>query len=137
MLNIERLRADTPGLAYVKHFNNAGAALMPQPVIDAMQGHIELEAKFGGYEAAKLAQAQLQNSYDSLARLLNAHPDEIAIVENATRAWTMAFYGIDFKDGDRILTSVAEYASNYIAFLQVKKRWRFRLRLSRMMLMVS
>lgn len=122
MHNIEKLRAETPGLQYVTHFNNAGAALMPQPVISAMQDHIELEAKFGGYEAAKQAQPQLQNTYKSIARLINAHPDEIAILENATRAWTMAFYGIEFKDGDRILSSVAEYASNYIAFLQVKKR---------------
>jgi len=29
------------------------------------------------------------------------------------------FYGLVFKEGDRILASVAEYATNYIAFLQV------------------
>ena len=29
------------------------------------------------------------------------------------------FYGLTFKEGDRILASVAEYATNYIAFLQV------------------
>jgi selenocysteine lyase/cysteine desulfurase len=62
--------------------------------------------------------------YDSVAGLLGAAPDEIALVENATRAWDMAFYALasSFTAGDRILTSRAEYASNVIAMLQASRR---------------
>ena len=121
-IDVRRARSETPGCEKVAHFNNAGAALMPRPVLDAVLEHLQLEALSGGYEAAELQAGRIEAVYDSIARLLNCRRDEAAVVENATRAWDMAFYAIPFQPGDRILTSVAEYASNYIAFLQVARR---------------
>ena len=54
--DLVRARHDTPGCERVLHFNNAGASLMPQPVLDAVVGHLQLEAEMGGYEAAEFAQ---------------------------------------------------------------------------------
>src|SRR3989454_6795670 len=120
--NLQRVRQDTPGCEHVLHFNNAGASLMPRPVLDATIAHLQLEAQIGGYEAAERANDAIEHVYDSAAALSGCSRDEIAIIENATRAWDMAFYSIPFKPGDRILTAMAEYASNYIAFLQVARR---------------
>jgi len=119
--DIERARFDTPGVIEKLHFNNAGASLMPRQVLDAVISHLQLEAQIGGYEAADKAELRVERVYDALADLVNCNREELAIVENATRAWDMAFYAIRFQPGDRILTAVSEYASNYIAFLQVKK----------------
>ena len=117
-----KAREDTPGCENVLHFNNAGAALMPRQVLQATIAHLQLEAEIGGYEAAERSRASVERVYRSAAALLNCDRDEIAIVENATRAWDMAFYAIPFRRGDRILTAMAEYASNYIAYLQVTGR---------------
>ena len=95
---------------------------MPRPVLDAVVGHLELEARLGGYEAADAAAERLDAAYPALARLLGCERDEVAIVENATRAWDMAFYSLAFRAGDRILTATAEYESNYLAYLQVCRR---------------
>ena len=121
-IDVQRARQETPGAENVLHFNNAGAALMPQPVLHATIAHLQLEALIGGYEAAAQAHDAVEHAYDAAAALLGCRRDEIAMVENATRAWDMAFYAVPFGPGDRILTDVAEYASNYIAFLQVARK---------------
>jgi cysteine desulfurase / selenocysteine lyase len=121
-IDLDRVRADTPGCADVVHLNNAGAALMPRPVLDTVVDHLRREAQIGGYEAEDEAQQRLDAVYDELAALLGCDRDEIAVVENATRAWDMAFYAQRLAAGDRILCARAEYASNAIAFLQAARR---------------
>ena len=120
--DLDRLRADTPGVANRIHLNNSGAALMPRPVIEAVQRHLDLEAEIGGYEAAELKATEAGAVYDSIARLIGASRAEIAILENATLAWDMAFYSLRFREGDRILTAQAEYGANYVAYLQISRR---------------
>ena len=119
MLDVEPARALTPGCERVVHLNHAGASLMPAPVVETVVSHLRREAEIGGYEAEDEAAERLDAVYASAARLLGATPDEVALVENATRAWDMAFYSLRFRPGDRILIGRAEYVSNVIAELHV------------------
>ncbi len=117
-MNIEAFRQDTPGCTGRIHLNNAGSSLSPLPVLTAVTDYLKLESELGGYEAEIASAEALEAVYGSLARLIGAKPSEIAITQNATRAWDMVFYAIPLQAGDRILTCRSEYASNYIAFLQ-------------------
>ena len=119
---LDQLRADTPGVERVTHFNNAGSALPPDVVVETTIRHLRLEAEIGGYEAAAATEQELGSVYGSLAQLLGARADQIALIENATRAWDMAVYGFPFRRGDRVLTARSEYASNAIALFQLRER---------------
>ncbi|OJJ21087.1 aminotransferase class V [marine bacterium AO1-C] len=120
-MNTEKLRSETPGCAHVTHFNNAGSALMPQPVIDAQQNYLNYEINQGGYEAVDHFREQLNETYQRVAQLINADATEIALLESATTAWVKAFFSLTLKAGDRIVTAKAEYATNYINYLHLEK----------------
>ena len=119
---LERWRADTPGCDHVIHLNNAGASLMPRPVLEAMIDHLQREAIGGGYESADHAAAAILDAYEQVARLLGAQARNIAIVENATVAFFQALSAFDFLAGDIIVTTRNDYISNQIAYLSLAKR---------------
>jgi selenocysteine lyase/cysteine desulfurase len=121
-MDLDALRAITPGCANRLHLNNAGAALLTWPTLDAMTGHLRLEAELGGYEAAAAAQEAIDATYAGLAELVGGQPEEVALFDNATHAWQAAFYSIPLGPGDRILTGRAEYGSNVLAYFQVARR---------------
>ena len=121
--DISRARQDTRGCHANLHFNNAGCSLMPVPVAQSLRTYLEDDEVIGGHKTAEKRAPELDNFYIATARLLNCHADEVAFVENATRGWDMAFYAFTFAPGDRILTSVSEYGSNVIAYLQQAKRY--------------
>ena len=121
-LDIQRLRADTPGCKERVHLNNAGSALMPHPVVRAIQEHIILESRIGGYEAAEARADAVQAAYRSVADLIGAQPRNIAFTENATASFIQALSSTRLQRGDVILTTRNDYASNQIQFLSLQAR---------------
>src|SRR5450631_1953562 len=119
MINIDALRNDTPGCSQKIHFNNAGASLMPRPVIDAIQNHISLEALVGGYEAADITEGEMAGFYSSAAKLLNSHARNIAFTSSATNSYSRALSCIPFEKGDKVLIANEDYISNQLAFLSM------------------
>jgi cysteine desulfurase / selenocysteine lyase len=121
-IDVARARADTPGCADVAHLNNAGASLPPAVVTDTVVAHLRAEATGGGYEAEDDAAPRIAAVYDSLATLLGADSDDIALTDSATTSWQSIFYSLPFTEGDRILTCRTEYTSNAISYLQIARR---------------
>src|ERR1700738_5179525 len=119
---LQQWRDDTPGCTNQIHLNNASAGLMPRPVLDAIVGHLNREAKFGGYESADDAEPAVSEAYDNVSKLLGGRPRNVAIVENATVAFLQALSAFDFKLGDVIVTTRNDYISNQLAYLSLARR---------------
>lgn len=119
-IDVDRARGMTPGCDHVLHLNHAGASLAPQPVLDAVIDHLRLEADIGSYEAAMGQLERSEGVYDSLATLLGASRDELALTDSSTRGWLAAVHAIPLRPGDRVVTTRAEYAANAITLLQLR-----------------
>lgn len=122
-LDVAALRADTPGLEHRVHLNNAGASLMPTPVIDAIRRHFDLEVTIGGYEAADAAREAIAEAYEDVARLLGTTADRVAMTEHATASFVAALSAIPFRKGDVIATTRHDYVSNQIQYLSLQHRF--------------
>jgi selenocysteine lyase/cysteine desulfurase len=122
-LALDAIRADTPALARQTFLASAGASLPPGSVVEATIAHLRLEAEMGGYGAAQQVLEHSEAVYASVAQLIGARPEEIALTESATRAWQLGFYALPWQAGDRILTGRAEYGANFVAFLQIARRY--------------
>ena len=122
-IDVDRARALTPGCEEVLHLNHAGASLLPQPVLDAVVGHLQLEARTGGYEAAAEAAAGARSAPTTRSPSSSApSPGEIALLDSASRAWDMAVYSLPIEPQDRVLIGRAEYGANAISLLQLQRR---------------
>lgn len=122
LTEVARWRADTPGCAERIHLNNAGAALQPTAVLDAVTSYLQHEAMLGGYEAADEAADRIAECYAAIARLVGTRPRNIAVVENATVAVAQGLAAFDFRSGDVIVTSRADYVSNQLMYLSLARR---------------
>lgn len=121
MLDVTRVRADTPGYdsdSGLVFLDSAGSSLPPRVVLDTVVGHLRREADIGGYRAANERLDDLAAIKTAVGELLNAPASSIALSDSASRSWTDFFYSVPLTAGDRILISEADYASNAIAALQ-------------------
>lgn len=119
---LARWREDTPGARRRIHLNNAGASLMPTPVLRAITSYLEREAEEGGYELADQQRSAIDAAYRAVAAVVGAAARNIAIVENATVAFFQALSAFDFDAGDVIVTTRNDYISNQLAYLSLARR---------------
>lgn len=118
----EQIRKDTPSCADRIFFNNAGAALMPKVVSEAIREYLQKEEQFGGYHVAEAHAEEIAGFHAEAAKLIHCEPRNIAFVHDATEAYTRALSSIPFKPHDFIITTDDDYTSNQIQFISLQKR---------------
>lgn len=120
-IDVEAVRAATPGSALAHHFNAAGCSLASRATLAAVGEHLALEADAGGYEAAAAVRPRIEAVYEAAAALLGARAHEIALVESATVGWRRAIDALRLGAGDRVVVSCSAYVSFALHLLALER----------------
>lgn len=122
-LDIEQLRAQTPGCAISTHFNHSGSSLPSNTVLAAVTEHLQRESLYGPMEAAANAAGLIDEARADAAGLIGAAPAEIAFSSSGSAAWGLAFAALpQLVAGDRILVGRQEWGGNLSTMQAAAKR---------------
>lgn len=121
-MDVRQLRAETPGCEDLIHLNNAGAALMPAPVIATIREYLDFESEIGGYEAEEARGPERAAACQAVATLVGAAPRNIAFTGSATASFVQALSSIRFAPGDTVLVTRHDYVSHQISLLAMQDR---------------
>ena len=123
-MDVQKLRDEIPALANLTYLNTGWSGPPPRRVAQALKDRIDLELNEGPttppvQERGREVQAQARQA---AARLFNADPEEVMVARNTTEGLNIVLSGLDWQEGDEIITCNLEHGSVLITSLVTGKR---------------
>ena len=113
IMDVQKLRNEIPVLANLTYMNTGWSGPPPRRAAEAMKARIDLEMERGPttadvYESGRQIQAQ---ATEAAARLLNAPEASVMVTRNTTEGLNIVMSGLDWREGDEIVTCNLEHSS--------------------------
>lgn len=127
MLNLKEVRKDFPILeSGVIYLDNTASSLTPEPVLQKMlefYRQYRANVERGVHRLSQRASEEYERAHAKVADFINAKSEaEIIMTRNTTEGINIVASGLNWKKGDKIVTSLIEHHSNFIVWLRVKNR---------------
>jgi selenocysteine lyase/cysteine desulfurase len=103
------------------YLNNAAVSPLPRRVISAVSKFDEERASEGDLAWGRWMEA-LEETRRLAAELIRASPDEIAFVKNTSEGVSAIANSLDWKPGDKVVTTDSEFPSNLYPWLNLRRR---------------
>jgi len=126
-LNVNEIRKDFPILKTgIIYLDSTASSLTPEPVLERMlefyheyRGNVER----GVHRLSVKGSEEYEGTRKKVADFINAKStSEIIMTRNTTEGINLVASGLDWKKGDKIVTSVLEHHSNFIVWLRVRDK---------------
>lgn len=117
----ERYRDQFPVTANLTYLNHAAVAPLCKPAADAMRWVSTDAETWGSFHYDRWMKC-----YDGFraeaARMVNATPEEIAIVKNTSEGIATIQMGLDWRSGDRVVAFQEEFPANYFPWQRLASK---------------
>lgn len=112
---------------HLSYLDNAATSFKPLSVIQAQDYYYLYEtanAHRGDYKLAHDVDVLYEKARETVAKFINANKNEIAFTSGTSMSLNMVAFGFEnlLEEGDEILLSEAEHASNVLPWFSIAKR---------------
>jgi len=123
-LDTEKLRKDFPITERCIYFNSGWAGPSPTPVVEAIAETLRREASLGPASKRFLSEVEEETTglRNDLGNLLGAGREEFALTHSTGDGLNIVYSGIDWKKGDRAITTNLEHVANILPLMRLRKR---------------
>lgn len=130
--HLQYIRQEMPATTAHIYLNTGTFGPLPACAIQAMQEHLQTEWRDGRLGAAGFE--SMANIYkdarSSVARLLNADADEISLTDNTGEGLNIISYGLNWHEGDEVITTNHEHFSALAPLYQLRDRYGIVIRIA-------
>jgi L-cysteine/cystine lyase len=125
LTHLQRIRQEMPATTTNLFLNAGSFGPLPICVLQAMQEQMQEEWQNGRLGAAAFEAMRIiyDNSRSRVARLLNADLDEIALTDNTGEGLNIISNGIQWHEGDEVITTNHEHMSLLAPLYQLRDRY--------------
>src|SRR5947209_20337229 len=123
--HIQRIRQEMPATTAHLYFNAGTFGPLPVCALQAMQAHLQREHSDGRIGPAVWETFTMirDNARAAVARLLNAETGEIALTDNTGEGMNIISYGINWREGDEVITTNHEHHNALGPLYQLRDRF--------------
>jgi selenocysteine lyase/cysteine desulfurase len=114
-----------PILRACEFFNHAGVSPLPRRAGDALRAFADQYERRAYLDSGFYR--QIEDLRRSAAAMIGASAEEIAFVKNTSEGIATVAGGIDWRAGDRIVTTAVEYPANMYPWMDVARRFNVEL----------
>lgn len=110
-----------PAAKRCAYFDHAAMSPLPRPTADAFEKWLKEAVEIGAPVWGQWVRG-VEQMRAAAARMIAADADEIALVDNTTAGISLVADGLDWQDGDNVVTLADEFPSNVYPWMNLASR---------------